>query len=349
MADDNRPLKYMRYAMGEIVLVVIGILIALYINNWNEKRKERDNFNLNLVEIEKELITNIRIIRIGINDINRRDARLQHLLQDKVTYDDYKYYEYDYIKPLILFPNSYEISNNSYNKIVQNNQNLESDQEEVLENLFPYYLFALIEDYKKHTELVKKRVEEFRRELLNNQHFYSKILKFESFDEEMIKYFLHDPTFKNHVAGASNATYYLMTIMTILDEAYVNAYRKTFEYLEQKELEHNDSLHFEYKVDDFKHYIGRYVPKKYSTEYTWREDSVIISSKENKLKYDIYHPKDSNHGHWELDILPMSKDNFRMKGFGRMGFINFTYDSEGNVTGFTRSWDGQYTVYERIE
>ncbi len=39
LADDNKPLKYMRYALGEIVLVVIGILIALSINDWNEKRK----------------------------------------------------------------------------------------------------------------------------------------------------------------------------------------------------------------------------------------------------------------------------------------------------------------------
>ena len=38
LADDNKPLKYMRYAIGEIVLVVIGILIALSINNWNEVR-----------------------------------------------------------------------------------------------------------------------------------------------------------------------------------------------------------------------------------------------------------------------------------------------------------------------
>ena len=39
MADDKKPMKYRRYAIGEIVLVVIGILIALSINNWNEERK----------------------------------------------------------------------------------------------------------------------------------------------------------------------------------------------------------------------------------------------------------------------------------------------------------------------
>jgi hypothetical protein len=41
MADDNRPLKYMRYAIGEIALVVIGILIAVQINTWNEERKSK--------------------------------------------------------------------------------------------------------------------------------------------------------------------------------------------------------------------------------------------------------------------------------------------------------------------
>lgn len=40
MADDNKPVKYFRYAIGEILLVVIGILIALSINNWNESRKQ---------------------------------------------------------------------------------------------------------------------------------------------------------------------------------------------------------------------------------------------------------------------------------------------------------------------
>ena len=39
LLNENKTGKYFRYAIGEILLVVIGILIALQINNWNEGRK----------------------------------------------------------------------------------------------------------------------------------------------------------------------------------------------------------------------------------------------------------------------------------------------------------------------
>ena len=55
MADDNRPLKYMRYAIGEIVLVVVGILIAISINNWNEERKDQLNIDHYLTSLQESL------------------------------------------------------------------------------------------------------------------------------------------------------------------------------------------------------------------------------------------------------------------------------------------------------
>ena len=55
MADDNKPMKYMRYAVGEIVLVVIGILIALSINNWNEERKQK----LTEIEVLNDMIVGL--------------------------------------------------------------------------------------------------------------------------------------------------------------------------------------------------------------------------------------------------------------------------------------------------
>ena len=40
LASENKVMAYLRNAIGEILLVVIGILIALQINNWNEERKD---------------------------------------------------------------------------------------------------------------------------------------------------------------------------------------------------------------------------------------------------------------------------------------------------------------------
>jgi len=73
MADDNKPMKYARYAIGEIVLVVVGILIALQINNANEAQKLRKqelhylknlktDLKLNISELDKYIaIRNSRI------------------------------------------------------------------------------------------------------------------------------------------------------------------------------------------------------------------------------------------------------------------------------------------------
>jgi len=60
LADDNKPLKYLRYAIGEIVLVVIGILIALQINNWNEGQKEQRRINAYLLMLSDEIRTNLK-------------------------------------------------------------------------------------------------------------------------------------------------------------------------------------------------------------------------------------------------------------------------------------------------
>lgn len=48
LLSESKFSKYLFYAVGEIILVVIGILIALQINNWNEGRK-RQNLDRNLL------------------------------------------------------------------------------------------------------------------------------------------------------------------------------------------------------------------------------------------------------------------------------------------------------------
>jgi hypothetical protein len=47
--------KYFKYAIGEIILVVIGILIALQVNNWNENRKLRNTQTKYLEQLEVDI------------------------------------------------------------------------------------------------------------------------------------------------------------------------------------------------------------------------------------------------------------------------------------------------------
>ncbi len=55
LANDNKFFTYSRYAIGEIVLVVIGILIALQINNWNEGQRARSEEKFLLENLHDDL------------------------------------------------------------------------------------------------------------------------------------------------------------------------------------------------------------------------------------------------------------------------------------------------------
>ena len=59
LAAENNIAKYLRYAFGEILLVVIGILIALHINNWNSEKKARAYEIKMLTEIRKALVSDL--------------------------------------------------------------------------------------------------------------------------------------------------------------------------------------------------------------------------------------------------------------------------------------------------
>jgi competence protein ComGC len=67
MADENKPIKYMRYAVGEIVLVVIGILIALQVNNWNEDRIEQNRIKKYAKSLIKDLQNDIEMMEVSRN------------------------------------------------------------------------------------------------------------------------------------------------------------------------------------------------------------------------------------------------------------------------------------------
>jgi len=81
LAAENNVAKYLRYAVGEILLVVIGILVALQVNNWNEQRKQRAEELHYLSSLKNDLSLNIAEIEKYIDTRNSRTASARIVLE----------------------------------------------------------------------------------------------------------------------------------------------------------------------------------------------------------------------------------------------------------------------------
>ena len=95
--------KYLKYAIGEIFLVVVGILIALQINNWNESRKKtetevfylkaiQDEFSKNLKEVEAVMKRNAKNLKTAhslLNLMGQNDLILSEKTFDSLLYGSF--------------------------------------------------------------------------------------------------------------------------------------------------------------------------------------------------------------------------------------------------------------------
>ncbi len=84
LMEKNNTGKYLKYAIGEIVLVMIGILLALQVNNWNEQRKNtikeqvvlrqlQEDYQANLVQLEGKMATREKMLVSAFQLLNAFD------------------------------------------------------------------------------------------------------------------------------------------------------------------------------------------------------------------------------------------------------------------------------------
>lgn len=122
--------RYILYALGEITLVVIGILIALQINNWNEWRKDRKVEQVVLEDIRDNIIRNNQLIETALekfHQINQSTKIVKNAIKRKSPYSDsLKVHFYQSIKHggflLRLNSDGYESLRNIGFSIIQNEE-----------------------------------------------------------------------------------------------------------------------------------------------------------------------------------------------------------------------------------
>ncbi|MFC4720957.1 DUF6090 family protein [Geojedonia litorea] len=202
LMEKNKTGKYFKYAVGEIILVVIGILIALQINNWNEQRKSTKKELILLTELQSSLNLNRKKLNkrsFNFKNLNYEGKLLEEHLNSNLAYNDT-------LKNYFTIPTadySFQISYSTY-------ENLKSQG------------FDIINNSELRLKIIRLHDEVFSS--LNDQEIKTSNLLTNSISPIIFKYFKtsaegYEP---NDYQNLLNSEEYLnvLSLMTFLAEVY---------------------------------------------------------------------------------------------------------------------------------
>lgn len=106
LVNEGKTVNYLKYALGEILLVMIGILLAVQVNNWNENRKTKIEEIKTLKELQSDLAQNLLDIDGNIdylNDCKNSNEIILYHIDNKIPYNDSLNYHFSNLFPYITF------------------------------------------------------------------------------------------------------------------------------------------------------------------------------------------------------------------------------------------------------
>jgi len=189
--------KYLAYAIGEIILVIIGILIALGISNWNQNKVlENSNKELQekaLAQLEKD-IESIENFQKELDTMNQTYRKVLDREYDKNKVD-----EAGLISTILFEVNTLSLDRH-FNNLVDNAELDSSDAtKELIEinNMYKLYL-KNIDDVD---DLIFKRITDNLTEIEKTQDWYTELITDFVCKNDCINYLLNDEGHKSRIAS----------------------------------------------------------------------------------------------------------------------------------------------------
>jgi len=329
--NQNKTGKYFKYAIGEIILVVIGILIALSINNWNEQRKSLEKSKILLTQLHKELAMNIYKANIVIRFYRNKDSIIYKALHKKLTYNDYKTRNNRYI-PLLRGSLQVNIINDAFINLIENQNEFNQTQDIILEKL-------------KHLYGTDKREVDAMDEYVMNSLFNRiKLLEKDGWiydnhisktaSDEQINYYLTSSNYLGEVTEYKIRHLNDHNNLTLKFRNHaIDIYNEISDYLT---LEKDTSIVKD--INEYQHYLGAYEREEGDFIYE-------IKKQNNNLIWAWKHKTNSKRS-GEINFYPDSKTYFTVSD-NRFGKI--IYSNNNEVTGFILSLGEKRHEYKKIK
>ena len=320
LLTNSQFFKYLKYAIGEIVLVVLGILIAFQVDNWNEDRKSQERVRLLFSQVQKELLYNISRTNYAIDFYVNLDPVFYSVIKGKATYEDYET-DIRYSRLITQFNVDVETQDSAFKQLIESDEPFTPEQDALLNQLRNLYGLDLSK-VKIQNNNITEMVRDFRQKLKDENSWYSDLGVAYSashidyvFSEEVISYFLNDPFYLNEVQDFINVGYqnHLKSILGFRARA-VDIHKEIACYLNETPDPTMVS-----NIDNYSHFIGNYANEKIT--FTSDEDRVnaVIKSKNDSLRLNIY-------------VNESLIDSMEVRPYSRDSYIAF-YETQSEIEG----------------
>lgn len=228
LLNEGKTSKYFKYAIGEIILVVIGILIALSINNWNENRKQNEMLRSIYQIIKEDIRIDISEIDSFINNYETiRKPSFEAVLDSNTTREEYLKYP-EYFTVLDGFKD-FAINQRGFDLLKTQSNNINTGKQKLSSKISSFYNRHMVEINIANTEIMREFVYNMNE---NKQCSWLSSFLLNKEATGAIDYLINNPLQKNRIA-----TYY------IVYKIYVNELRdfKMNGEAILKQIEQNDN------------------------------------------------------------------------------------------------------------
>ena len=302
---------YLFYAIGEIILIVLGILLALYINNRNISQQYKSQIDHNITRVFFELEKNIEDARNNIETLMNKDSLIHLVMNDSLKAEEY--FQNLEFAALILNSHSLKLEDNAFQNLIKLNISDDKYKEDLLINLKE--LYSLNENIQHTNKLMSNFVFEKSAPLLAKSiGSFGNLTYSEQVNDDAVNFFINSKEYKSYLS-----LYTIIVIRNHLDNVrkfYKKSIKVYSQISEQYVLENKYEELF--NLDRISNFTGLYFSEAIqdTIEIKMVDDSPYLS----KLNED------------GVFLIPFQKNRFFLDGIGQQRyFISFLENESDSV------------------
>ena len=268
---NNKSLRYLKYGIGEIILVVIGILIAIQVDNWNDERIDAEKTKRLFQEANDELVQNIRNVDLVIEKSIWKDSLYFDVLTNKIEDEDYK--DRPWLTDLSFNYWLVDLVDLDFIELLEGNGNLSEAQDSILtelKDLYGYYK----QEFDNQDQIINDIQLNYNNKLLEEDLWVSKYLTRGAISDEMVHFILNDPYYLNHLTLLRRWEIEQLSDIVLFRRNALNIYVRIADILES---EKDTSL-----VKYFKNL------EQIKGVYKFGEEVRVHIKGDNELKMDVF-------------------------------------------------------------